>query len=57
MHITRAGNRRRRTMIRGYLGSLRALLNEYAVNALSAAVCLKTKPAGEPPAFNFFAMI
>jgi hypothetical protein len=30
---------------------------EYAVHALSAAVCLKTKPAGEPPAFNFFAMI
>jgi len=57
MYITRAGNRRRRAMIRGYLGSLRKLLNEYAVNALSAAVCLKTKPAGEPPAFNFFVMI
>jgi hypothetical protein len=57
MHITRAGNRGRRAMIRGYLGTLEAILNEYAVNALSAAVCLTTKPAGEPPAFNFFAMI
>jgi hypothetical protein len=57
MHITRGDSRRRRAMLRGYLGTLQALLNEYAVNALSAAVCLKTKPAGEPPAFNFFAMI
>jgi hypothetical protein len=57
MHITRAGNRGRRAMIRGYLGTLRALLNEFAVNALSAVICLKTKPAVEPPAFSFFAMI